>query len=250
MSAVLDAASRLTERAAEVRAARVRRALLALLSAVVLAGLGWVLLASPLLAVDEVAVSGTDRTTPQQVTRAAAVVVGTPLARVDVDGVRRRVRALPTVARVEVERAWPTTLRLRVVERRAVAGVLEQGSVTLLDGEGVPFATERVMPPDAVRLQVPRPGPGDATTRSALAVLDEVPDDLRRRVAIVRAPSPEAVSLLLQDGRRVVWGRPGRAADKATAALALLRLPGTVYDVRSPDVVVRVDPGVVLPTPG
>ena len=250
MSVVLDVATRLTERAAGSRAARVRRALVVLLAAAVLAGLGWVLLASPLLAVERVAVAGTARTTPEQVTRAAAVVVGTPLARVDVDGVRRRVGALPTVARVEVERAWPATLRLRVVERRAVAGVLAEGSVTLLDGEGVAFARARTLPGGAVRLQVPRPGSDDATTRSALAVLDELPDGLRSRLAIVRAPSPEAVSLLLRDGRKVVWGGPGRAQDKAAAALALLRLPGAVYDVRSPDVVVRQDPGVAPPTPG
>lgn len=250
MTAVVDVAARLAERTAGARAARLRRALLALLAVAVLAGLGWVLLASPLLAVERVSVAGTARTTPQQVTQAAAVVVGTPLARVDVDAVRRRVAALPTVARVEVERSWPTTLRLRVAERRAVVGVLEEGAVTLLDGEGVPFATQPQMPEGAVRLQVPAPGPDDATTREALAVLAELPPDLRSRLAIVRAPSPQEVSLLLEDGRRVVWGTPGRAEDKAAAALSLLRLPGTVYDVRSPDVVVRTGPGVVAPTPG
>lgn len=250
MTPVLDAAERLRERADATRAARLRRVVAVLGAALVVGALGWVLLASSLLAVDRLTVTGTERTTAAQVTRAAAVRLGTPLARVDVDGVRERVAALPAVARVEVHRTWPATLRLRVVERTAVAGVLQQGSVTLLDGEGVAFARERTMPDGAVRLQVPRPGPRDATTRSALAVLDELPEDLRARLAIVRAPSPEAVSLLLEDGRRVVWGPPGRAQDKAAAATALLRLPGTVYDVTSPEVLVRTGPGVVTPSPG
>lgn len=250
MTSVLDAGERLRERADAARATRLQRVLAALAVAVVLGALGWLLLVSPVLAVDRLAVAGTERTTPAQVTAAAAVRLGTPLARVDVAGVRERVAALPAVQRVEVHRAWPATLRLRVVERTAVAGVLSEGSVTLLDAQGVAFGTERTMPAGAVRLQVPRPGPRDTTTRSALAVLAELPADLRSRLAIVRAASPDAVSLLLRDGRKVVWGGPGRAGDKAAAATALLRLPGTVYDVTSPEVLVRTGPGVATPSAG
>lgn len=250
MTSLLDAATRLRERADAARASRVRRVLVAAGVLLALGALGWLLLASPMLAVDRLTVAGTARTTPAQVTQAAGVRLGTPLARVDVDAVRERVGALPAVARVEVVRGWPATLRLRVIERRAVVGVVAAGSVTLLDGEGVAFARERRMPAGTVRLQVPRPGPRDATTRSALAVLAELPADLRSRLAIVRAASPDAVALLLRDGRKVVWGPPGRAGDKAAAVTALLRLPGTVYDVTSPDVVVRTEAGVASPTAG
>lgn len=250
MTPVLDAGERLRERAEPARASLLRRVLVGLAVAAVLGALAWVLLASSLLAVERLTVAGAQRTSAAQVTQAAAVRLGTPLARVDADGVRERVSALPAVARVEVHRSWPATLRLRVVERTAVAGVLQQGSVTLLDREGVAFGRERTMPKGAVRLQVPQPGPRDATTRSALAVLEELPRDLRARLAIVRAPAPDAVALLLKDGRKVVWGAPGRAEDKGAAATALLRLPGDVYDVTSPEVLVRTGPGVAAPSPG
>ncbi|MCU1692908.1 MAG: cell division protein FtsQ [Frankiales bacterium] len=231
---------------------RLRRASAVVLAAVVLGALGWVVLESSLLGVDDVQVRGTSRVTPAQVEQAAGVALGMPLARVDVEAVRSRVLQLAPVASVTVARRWPGTLSLRVVERRPAAGVVEPGKVTLLDRTGVAFAVEPRLPPGTVRLQVAHPGPRDATTRSALSVLDELPGPLLARVAIVRAPSPTSVSLLLRDGRQVVWGAPGRAGDKAAAAQALLRLPGSVYDVTSPDVVVRRGPaGVpgVTPSP-
>lgn len=231
---------------------RLRRATALVLAALVVGALGWVVLSSSLLGVDDVRVRGTGRVTPAQVEQAADVALGTPLARVDVEAVRRRVLRLAPVASVTVARRWPGTLSLQVVERRPAVYVAEPGKVTLLDRTGVAFAVEPGRPDGVVRLQVAHPGPDDDTTRSALAVLDELPGDLRARVAILRAPSPTAVSLLLRDGRQVVWGGPGRAPDKAAAALALLRLPGTVYDVTSPDVVVRrqqVDASGVVPSP-
>jgi cell division protein FtsQ len=221
------------------RSVRLRHALVALIFAALVGGLGWVLLASPWLAVDKVAITGTDRTTPQQVLKAAAVPAGTPLARVGASAVAARVRALPAVADVEVSRGWPRTLELVVTERVAVAGVLRGRTVDLLDGQGVLFAQAPVMPTGVLRLQVDEPGPADPSTRDALSVLGALPTSLRSRLALVRATPAEGVSLRLRDGRRLLWGDPARTADKAAVAEALLRLPGATYDVRSPGVVTR-----------
>jgi cell division protein FtsQ len=216
---------------------------------VVAGGLGWLVLGSSLLAVDRVVVSGTSRVAEADVLAAAGVAPGTPLARVDVAGVRHRVGALAPVDSVAVDRSWPSTLRLRVVERTPVAGVVTPGGVRLVDRAGVPFATVAALPAGAVRLQVPTVGPRDPATRASLAVLAELPAGLRGRLAIVRAATPTAVTLLLRDGRQVVWGAPGRARDKAVEAEALLRLPGAVYDVTSPDVVVRRQLPTAAPVP-
>ncbi len=235
-------------------APRGRRALGLLLGAGAVGLLGWLVLFSSVLAVDRVVVTGAVRATPAQVLAAAAVETGTPLARVDTAGVSRRIARLDPVARVEVHRSWPSVLRLRVVERIPQVGFLTAGRYVLIDADGVPFARVARLPEGTVRLQVARPAGDDPTTRSALAVLGELPTDLRARVRIVRAASPAGVTLLLKDGRQVVWGGPGRAPDKAAAALALLRLPGSVVDVTSPDVVTRSEPGaaqgVAAPSPG
>lgn len=220
---------------------RVRRILLLLVLTALVGGLGWVVLVSPWLAVEKVAVTGTTRTTPQAVLKAAGVPAGTPLARVDTDEVAERVRRLPAVASVEVGRGWPHTLRLDVTERRPVAGVLAGGGMDLVDAGGVVFYRAPRLPDGAVRLQVNEPGPRDPSTRDALAVLADLPPSLRARLAILRATPAEGVSLRLRDGRRLLWGGPERTADKAQVAEALLKLPGTTYDVRSPGVVSRLD---------
>lgn len=237
----LDA--KLAARARAERSARRRRVAkrfgLGAAALVPIALLGWLLLASPLLAVRHVAVTGTTRLTPDQVRAAADVVRGTPLARVDAGAVVRRVSALRPVAEVSVSRGWPSTLRLSVVERIPVAGVVTKEGVTLVDAAGVPFAPAKALPAGVVRLQVARAGPADPATKAALAVLAELVPPLRSRVRIVRAVSPSSVTLVLRDGRRVLWGGVGDAALKTQAAEALLKMPGSLFDVSRPGVVTR-----------
>lgn len=240
---VVPAGARLAAKAKAERSARRRRTATrvgigaAALIPVLL--LGWVLLSSPLLAVRTVAVSGTTRLSAAQVRAAADVVRGTPLARVDAGAVVRRVEALRAVADVKVSRRWPSTLHLTVVERVPVAGVVTGAGVTLVDADGVLFASAAALPAGVVRLQVPHPGPDDATTRAALAVLADLPQPMRGRVRILRAASPSSVTLALRDGRRVFWGGVGDTALKIAAAEALLKMPGSFYDVSRPAVVTR-----------
>lgn len=251
---VVPAGPRLEARASAARSARRGRVLhrvgngLALLLPLV--ALAWVLLASSWLGVDRVEVVGLERLQAAAVVQAAAVEVGTPLARVDTAAVERRVAELAPVADVAVRRTWPGTLTVDVTERTPVGGVLQDGRYTLLDAEGVPFATEAALPAGAVRLQVHEPGPDDPSTLASLEVYAALPEALRTRVRIVRATSPSAVVLRLGDGRQVVWGRPGETETKAAAALALLSKPGTSYDVSAGDVVVvsGAPPAVTSPS--
>lgn len=238
--AVVEAAPR---RRARERAARkdrwtrrVRRTSLGVLSLLPFVALGWLLLASPWLKVAAVEVEGTQRLTASRVEVAVGVPAGTPLARVDTGAVERRVKRLPAVDSVEVTRSWPSTLVVSVRERHAVVGVLDKGTWTLVDADGVAFGTATALPAGAVRLQVREVGADDPATRAALAVLGELPAELRTRVAVVRAASDVAVSLQLRGGRTVVWGAPGDAATKAAAATALLKGPVKVVDVSTPGV--------------
>lgn len=234
-------------RAAKARAGRAdrrrrrwHRLLIVLLVAVPAAGLGWLVLLSPVLGVGQVQVTGTARLTPAQVVAAARMVPGTPLARVSVGDVAERVeRALPPVQDVRVRRVWPRTLELDVVERTAAAAVVRPDGVLLVSADGVGFATVPAPPAGVPRLELARPAPDDPATRAALAVLRELPADLRSRTAVVRATTGADVQLGLADGRTVVWGDPGDGPAKAQALTALLRLPGTVYDVSAPGLVVR-----------
>ena len=201
--------------------------------------LAWVLLLSPLLAVDRVVVAGVARLTPEQVVEAAAVELGTPLARVGVGETAERVRALEPVDDVRVRRVWPGTLRLEVAERVAVAGVPRPDGVLLLDADGVGFGTDPALPPGVPSLEVDSPGADDAATEAALEVLLALPPELAGQVGVLRASTPSDVSFSLVDGRTVVWGSPRDTATKLAAITALLRMPGEYYDVSAPGVAVR-----------
>ena len=240
MPRVVSAAPKLQARAAAARRQRrsswLRRSGWALLGAVPLGLLAWVLLGTSLLGVHTVVVSGEHRLTSAQIRSVVDVPRGTPLARVDTDGVARRVRGLAEVASVRVTRAWPHSLRVTVVERTAAVAVPRGKAYDLLDASGVRFDTVTRVPRGVVVLQT---SSDPATRTAALQVLRTLPVSLHRLLWFLRASSPEQVSLVLQGNRVVVWGSPGQAPQKAAATMALLKLPGRVYDVSSPAVVTR-----------
>jgi cell division protein FtsQ len=51
----------------------------------------------------------------------------------------------------------------------------------------------------------------------------------------VRASTLSDISILLLDGRTVVWGNKDNSERKGAVAIALLSQPGQIFDVSSPD---------------
>lgn len=236
---VVPAGPRLAARAAQERRGRrsvlLRRTGIAAAVLLPLLLLGWVVLASSLLAVDKVVVTGAVRLSEAEVIEAAGVRPGTPLARVDTGSVQRRVGALGAVRSVTVSRRWPDAVTVVVVERVPVVAVPHGRSLQLLDISGVQIAEVARIPRGVYRLETTSP----AATKAALTVLHGLPRGIAGRLGSLRATSPEQVILVLRDGRQILWGGPVEAASKAAAVLALIRMPGTVFDVSSPGVVTR-----------
>ena len=197
--------------------------------------LGWIVVASPLLAVQKVVVVGESRLSVAAITAAAGVPSGTPLARVDTGAVAARIRALGPVASVTVSRGWPHELRVKVVERVPVVAVARGSSVILLDYSAVEVATVAAAPHGVF----PLTAASGAATRAALSVLHGLPRGIAGRLRSLTAPSPEQVTLVLRDGRQILWGGPVDGGSKAAAVLALMRMPGRIFDVSSPGVVTR-----------
>ena len=90
------------------------------------------------LDVDEVRLVGLSTSLDQaSVLEATSIQVGSPMVGIDLDEAVRRVAALPRVAGVEVERDWPGTVVVWIVERRAVVNaVAVDGQVAVLDADG------------------------------------------------------------------------------------------------------------------
>ncbi|WP_433377233.1 cell division protein FtsQ/DivIB [Streptosporangium sp. CA-115845] len=214
-----------------------RSAFLALLTAGVVGIAAWLVFFSPVLGVREIQVVGNAGLSTEEIRRAAQVAGGKPLATVDLAEVEDRIGQITQIESVTVSRAWPGTLRVKVVERRPVAVVPVGDRSALMDRHGMVTEVKDVAPPTLPVLRVDRPGPGDPATAAALTVIAALPENLARRVAEVLAPSAETVSLRLKDGRAIVWGGGDRPADKARILVTLLRRPADTYDVSSPDVV-------------
>jgi cell division protein FtsQ len=203
--------------------------------ALVIGGLAWVVYGTPLLGVREVQVVGVQYLTPLQVEEAAAVPLEEPLARVDLDAVRARVRGLAAVDRVTVKRGWPSTLVVEVIERTPVAAVpATGGKFTLIDGTGVPYREVSRQPDGLPLLRTATPGPSDVNTRSALTVLGALSSDLREQLVGISAVAPAQIKLQLTKERVILWGDDTESAMKSQVATLLLKKADRQIDVSAP----------------
>jgi cell division protein FtsQ len=204
------------------------------LVSVVVVGLGLLLYFTPIMAARNVVVTGLGAVTQEEVAASAAVQPGTPLLQVDTDAVADRVAAIRRVATARVQRQYPSTLRITVVERVPVVVKDYPDGPHLFDRDGVDFAIAPP-PPGVPYLDAENPGPSDPPTRAALQVMTSLRPEVAAQVARIAAPSVAAITMQLTDGREVVWGTTDRTEEKALKLGALLTQPGRTYDVSSPD---------------
>lgn len=197
-------------------------------------GLGLLLYFTPIMAARNIVITGVGAVTQDEVISAAAVKQGTPLLQVNTDDVAERVATIRRVATARVQREYPSTLRITVVERVPVVVKDFPDGPHLFDRDGVDFATAPP-PPNMPYIEVDNPGPSDPATKAALEVMTALPPGVAGQVARVSAPSVAAVTLTLADGREVVWGTTDRTDEKAQKLAALLTQPGHTYDLSSPD---------------
>ena len=196
--------------------------------------LALVLYFTPAMAARSVVVIGVGTVTREEVVDAAQVRLGTPLLQIDTDAVADRVAGIRRVASARVQREYPSTLRISIVERIPMVVKDFPDGPHLFDRDGVDFATAPP-PPGLPYIEVEHPGPADPPTKAALQVMTALRPEVVAQVSRVAAPSVSSVTLTLADGRTVVWGTTDRTGEKAEKLAALLTQPGRVYDVSSPD---------------
>jgi len=212
--------------------------LVALAAAGLVATAGWVLFGSPLLAVRSVTVSGTHLVPRSEVLAASGLVPGTPLIRVNTARAAARIEKISQVSSAQVTRSWPNRLVI-VVRERTPALVLPAygGGYDIADADGVVLKRVTRRPADLPFYPTVAPEGalrGDPDLAAAVAVLSELPAQLRRSVISVIAPNPDQVTLRLAGRITVLWGDTGRAAAKARALAVLMRAHLHYYDVSAP----------------
>lgn len=215
-------AARFAERARAQRARLWRRIGWSAGVAAVLGGLGWLLLGSPVLALDpeQVVVTGAGTVVSEgDVDAVIEEVAGIPLPRLDTIGLRSAVLDVPGVREARVTRAWPRGLAISLVAREPVAAVPAEKGVQLLDVEGVAVGRASKAPKGLPLVDVPV---GDARTlQTVLGVLEALPEDLKKDLRSVSAQTQDTVTMVLRDGARVDWGSAEDTELKAAVLQAL-----------------------------
>lgn len=189
---------------------------------------------TPLLSARTVTVVGNAGVPSEEILAALSVPTGQPLLRVDTGAAADRVASIAKVDHVRVERSYPSTIKVTVVERAPAVFYDAPEGTHLMDASGVAYAIEPP-PPGLPRLAVARPAQDDAATVDALTTLESLPPHLRPQVTEVSAATLPDIRLTLVDGRQVLWGSVEESEHKAAILGPLLGQPGQVFDVSSPD---------------
>ena len=204
----------------------------------------FVAFSTSVFAVERIEVRGAPPPVARQVERATRDLSGQSLVALDADEVEGTLRALPTVAAVSVDRAFPHTLVVRVAPERPVAVVRRGRSSWLVTGAGkvirrIKTGTVRSLPRlwlakgATIRLGGIVPAGWVPATR-ALAEAHSV--GLASRVKGIR-PEGNELTLVLRRGIEIRLGRAVEVGLKLTVAAKVLRLvdSGTSYvDVSVP----------------
>lgn len=196
---------------------------------------------TPLMSVRDTEVRGSKVVSESQILAVAGVESGTPLLQVDTAAVARRVAAIESIESARVQRSYPSTLTITVVERQPVVRIVDGQATQILDRLGVAYLTYaegKKVPAQLAslpQLTTAHPGPTDPTTKAAVKAVAGFPPYLTRVLVSVAATSPVDIELTLKGDRRVVWGDSDRGDEKARALKNLLTRQGTLYNVSSPD---------------
>jgi hypothetical protein len=208
------------------------------------AGVYWGAYASSVFAVDRVEVLGAPPEIAREIEVATKDLLGTSLVAVDAVDIEGTLRALPSVAGVSVDRAFPHTLVVRIAPERAVAVARRGHSSWLVTGAGkvvreIETGTEPRYPRVwltrgmAVRVGGTLPASYAPATKALAAATEE---KLPRRVKAVRSVGGQ-LTLVLRRGPEIRLGEATDLGLKVAVATAVFRLvdSGTTYiDVSVP----------------
>ena len=218
----------------------VRRWLLGILAAGLIAGAVWLIWFSTVLVATDVEVEGMRTMRADTIRAQADVPLGVQLARLDTVAIETRVARMERIDEVDVRRSWPNTVRILVQERKPVGWVLSNGAIRYVDRHGIDFRTVSSEPENLLEIRIETLDP--LTRQQALEAVTRVitflraeARDLYLQIRYVSAATQDSVHLQLAGDRTVVWGSGERNEDKAVVLRPLLKIDAERYDVSAPE---------------
>jgi cell division protein FtsQ len=203
---------------------------------------GWLVANSALFAARDIRVLGNVNLTADRVQELARLGVGDNLLRIRTDEAVRSLERNPWVAGASVDRSLPSTVVVRIVERRPAAWMRDRGGHVVLAGDGMVLGRSSERPrglPFAGRTEeVLKPGARAGNT-PALRVAATLPAELGRRVMSIRLEEGRVV-LGLRGGGEAHYGKPTSLPAKHRTLISVLGwareqgLETGIVDVRFP----------------
>ena len=223
------------------RASRRRR--LGWLTAFAILGTVGILIAtavfSPILALREIRVDGTARLDPTVIQDAVGGQLGTPLALLDQDRIRRELGEFTLIRSYSTELVPPGTLVIHVVERSPLGVIATATGFDVVDAAGVVLESPATRPGGLPVLEVDAEGTSGTGFAAMTAVLLALPPEVLAQVDSITARTRDDVTLTLAaSGQRVVWGSADDSERKGAILAALLARFASSgageYDVSAP----------------
>jgi cell division septal protein FtsQ len=191
---------RIRERRIEVLRAAGRRRLrvtLVIASAIVVVGLGYLVVRSPLLAVDHIRVTGSGREPRSKIMNAAGIHAGQSMVFLDAGAAQRRIERLQWIAHARVQREFPDTVNIDVTEYVPSAYVrIAGGKIALIASTGRVIALSHEVPPHAVAVVGEHITPVVGSTLNppqAADIVSQLPVHLRAQVLAIDVGGATAV---------------------------------------------------------
>ncbi|MFY9305001.1 MAG: FtsQ-type POTRA domain-containing protein [Rhodoluna sp.] len=256
LNTLAKAPKRITQRELEnslvgrmISTRRVRRivASVSIGSLVALMGVVAVASFSPLLAVKEIIVSGTERINAEQISNALKSHIGTPLPLLREQEVAESLADFDLIESFSATAVPPNGLSIRISERQPICIITSGGARWLYDPAGVRIGKSSGddMLPEIVISENPL---NSQRFRNSIEVLMALPEDLLDQVEFIEARSKDDVQMSLRSvtNQRIIWGDSSDSVLKSKVLQALMKNhekdSSVTFDVSSPNApVVRFD---------
>ncbi|HEX4745499.1 MAG TPA: FtsQ-type POTRA domain-containing protein [Gaiellaceae bacterium] len=208
------------------------RSLLATMGVLVGIALAYVVAtATPVFALEQIEVRGAPPEVAREVNAATRDLLGQSLVTIDADEVEGTLQALPAVAGVSVDRAFPHTLVVRVAPERPVAVARRADSSWLVTGSGkvvrqIETGTERGLPRIWLAKGTTMHAGGSVPAGwipATRALAEARAAGLGSRVKGIR-PVGEELTLVLRRGTEIRLGRATEVGLKLTVVARVLQL--------------------------
>ena len=193
---------------------------------------------SPLLAVQNIVVAGTDRIPKSAIQKVLKGELNKPLPQVSADEIGNLLKPFRLIQSFAVVSVPPHTLEVRIVERQPIAIVNIGGSNYLYDPAGIQLgkATNLLAYPTIVIQGNPSDSPNFG---EAIDVLMALPTNLLPKVNTIQAKTKDNVVITLRgySSRQIIWGDSSNSILKSRDLSALLANNignASVIDVSSP----------------